>query len=141
MALSFLNVRTAAETLERMVLSVVSPSHPEAYMGSCYGHVCHSIRGKDLAATDEVVFLGIPEKDGVIHSIILGTDGIITDALGDGNEMSGDVYHSISTRGAKPIEMHVKGRINIEDFKIRCLSLVSESNPSSATQPTSLTQS
>ncbi len=125
MSARFFNMRTAQETLERMVFSVVRPRNPLSYTQSCYGHVCHAIRTDEtLGSTDEVVFLGSKASDGVVHSVLMRDGKFLVDACSNNARLKGGVYLAPSTKGAQPIKMHVKGRASMEEFGLRCLDLL-----------------
>ncbi len=127
MTSAFQNIRSPKDTLDRMVLSVVNPRHPEAYVRSCYGHVCHAIR-KDqmLQPQDQIVLLGSLAQEGVIHAILVSSSNqIIVDACADNAVLEGDTYRYKSTPGVQATEMVVRGRQTLAEFGINCLKYIS----------------
>lgn len=127
MSANFFNVRSADDTCERMVLSTVMSQHYDAYMQSCYAYVCREIRDNEtLELTDEVVLLGMEQGDGVIHAILMREGEMLVDACSDAAILNGDIYQAPSTKGAEPMEMHVKQRISLQDFGVMCLHKIAE---------------
>lgn len=127
MSITFFNVRTAEETIDRMVLSVVVPFHRDAYTQSCYAYVCHEVRtNAELKPTDRIVLLGLQVGEGVIHSVLVRGNDFIVDACSDSAVLEGGVYTAPSTRGAEPIKMYVKGDISVHDFGVKCLKLIAD---------------
>lgn len=121
----FNNIKTPENTIDRMVLSVVDPTHDRAYMQSCYGHVCREIRNNpDLQPTDKVVLLGIPNRDGVIHAVLMRDDSFLIDTCSNNAHIEEDIYIAPSTKGAEPTRMQVQDIISLQDFGVKCLNLI-----------------
>lgn len=125
MFVNIFNARDAAETLNRMVLSVVTPNHPQAYKFSCYGYVCKALSRDDQIADDaEIVLLGPHGGERVIHAALFHRDEFIVDTMGGKATITGDEYRCEGPSGSA-MTLHVKARIFVAEFDKKCTELYS----------------